>query len=175
MKKGMLLCILLALSGVVYGAESVYAGPDCSKDTDGRIFSGLWDSMFENPGKYKKYTDDIGNKDTTFKIKRLSSERISKKEAKRLMLRRAKMDGIKESEINDSGVSVQYLKTELYRQYYLIESSKGFKAIAEYYSAVARDTPPQKGKIAVSCGADLEKIYIVSDSIDGHTADFATP
>lgn len=173
MKKVLLpLLVSLYCVGAAHAADKeVYTGPDCSADSDGRLFGGLWDSMIEHPVKYKRYMDDIGDKDTKFKISRLSSEKINKDEAKRLMLRRAKMDGQTLEQIKYGGKETQYLGTDLYRQYYLIESSKGFKAIAQYYSAVAsRGT----GKVTVSCGADLEDIYIISDTISGHTADFAT-
>ncbi|QKJ87167.1 hypothetical protein PMPD1_2222 [Paramixta manurensis] len=177
MKKGMMLCVLLALSGGVHAAgktEAVYTGPDCSKDTDGRIFGGLWDSVLPNTSKYKKYVDILAKKDTILKITRLSSEKISKKEAERLMYRRAKKDGIKQSEIKDRGIVEQYLGEDLYRQYYLIESNKKFKAIAEFYSSYLPGDYPVGSKTGESCGNDIENIYIISDSIYGHTEDFSS-
>ncbi|CAY76414.1 hypothetical protein EPYR_04029 (plasmid) [Erwinia pyrifoliae DSM 12163] len=144
-KKCILLCVLMALSGMSHatiGDKKTYTGPDCSKDADGRIFGGLWDSFLPNTSKYKKYVDILAKKDTVLKVTRLSSEKISKKEAERLMYRRAKRDGIKEEEVKDRGIIDQYLGEDLYRQYYLVESNKDFKAIAEFYSSyLAGDYP----------------------------------
>jgi len=170
MKKGVLLCALLALSGLAHAADNVkpaYTGPDCSKkdgDIYGRIESGIIDSFqLDNPvnEKHMKYFNQLSGKDIKIKVTRLSSIKINKKEARSLMMRRAKMDEVKESDIKSSGLNAQYLGGDLYLQYYLIESSKGFKAIAKYYSAEG------------SCGNDLEDIYIISDHINGHTADFS--
>lgn len=177
MKKGLVLSVLLAMSVECHAegkAEAVYTGPDCSKDTDGRIFGGLWDSVLSNTSKYKKYVDILAKKDTVIKITRLSSEKISKKEAERLMYRRAKKDGIKKSEIRDRGIVEQYLGEDLYRQYYLIESNKKLKAVAEFYSSYLPGEYPVGSKIGESCGNDLENIYIISDSIYGHTEDFSS-
>lgn len=174
MKKGMLIAMLLALSGTGHAAENGFSGPDCSKDTDGRIFGGLWDSVSADDSGYKKYADILVKKDTVLKITRLSSEKISKEEAERLMYRRAKRNGYSQADIEEGGMKVQYLKMALYRQYYLIDSNKGFKAVAEYYSAVAKGNWPEDDKEAQVCGVDLENIYIISDTINGHTSDFAT-
>jgi hypothetical protein len=174
MKKGMLIAMLLAFSGTGHAADKVFTGPDCSKDTDGRIFGGLWDSVSADASGYKKYADILAKKDTVLKIIRLSSEKISKEEAVRLMYRRAKRNGYSQADIEKGGIKVQYLKMDLYRQYYLINSNKDFKAIAEYYSAVAKGDWPENDKAAQACGVDLENIYIISDTIDGHTEDFAT-
>lgn len=182
MKKGVLLFVLLGLSGVVHSAGAYaesYTGPDCSNmktDNFFRIVGGITDSLDIKDDKkinpvHEKYFEQLMGKGVKRKITRLSSEKISKDEAVRLMMRRAKMDGFNSADIEDSGIKVQYLDTDLYKQYYLIESSKGFKAIAEYYTAVASKG---KGPVAVSCGADLENIYIISDNIFGHTEDFAT-
>ncbi|WP_313681742.1 hypothetical protein [Pantoea sp.] len=177
MKKGMLIAILLAFSGSGQAAEKVFTGPDCSKDTDARIVGGITDSLNENSETsltLNKYFKEIIGKGVTRKIIRLSSEKISKEEAERLMYRRAKRDGFSAADIEKSGMRVQYLKMDLYRQYYLIESSKGFKAIAEYYSAVAKGNWPEDDKEAQACGVDLEKIYVISDTIEGHTYDFSS-
>lgn len=174
MKKGVLIAMLLAFSGAGQAADKVFTGPDCSKDTDGRIFGGLWDSFSADDSGYKKYADILANKNTVLKITRLSSEKISKEEAERLMYRRAKRHGYSQADIEKGGMKVQYLKMDLYRQYYLVDSNKGFKAIAEYYSAVAKGNWPEDDKDAQACGVDLENIYVISDTIDGHTEDFAT-
>lgn len=183
MNKSVLLYVLLALSGMSHAAsqrdEKVYNGPDCSKDTDARIVGGVTDSLGVADDTVKnqlhqKYFKQLIGKDVKRKIHRLSSEKISKDEARRLMMRRAKMDGFNQADIEESGMKVQYLKMDLYRQYYLIETNKGFKAIAEYYSAVAKGNWPEGDKEAEACGVDLENIYIISDQIYGHTEDFAT-
>ncbi|QGY31063.1 hypothetical protein [Pantoea cypripedii] len=177
MKKGMLIAMLLAFSGTGHAADKVFTGPDCSKDTDARIVGGITDSLNGISGlslTQNKYFQELIGKGVTRKITRLSSEKISKQEAERLMYRRAKRDGFSPAEIEKSGIKVQYLKMDLYRQYYLIESSKGFKAIAEYYSAVAKGNWSEDDKDAHACGVDLENIYIISDKIEGHTEDFAT-
>lgn len=177
MKKGMLIAMLLALSGTGHAAENGFSGPDCSKDTDARIVGGITDSLNEKFGEsltQSKYFQELIGKDVSRKIIRLSSEKISKKEAERLMYRRARRDGFSPEDIEKSGMKVQYLRMDLYRQYYLIESSKGFKAIAEYYSAVAKGNWPENDKEAQACGVDLEKIYVISDTLEGHTYDFAT-
>ena len=94
MKMGIAFCVLILLSGQCLAANRVsYTGPDCSKDTDSRIFGGLWDSFSPKGQKYHNYMIAIAGKGTTLNIKRLSSEKISKKEAERLMLRSAKHDG----------------------------------------------------------------------------------
>lgn len=179
MKKGILLCALLALSCVAHGAEPVYTGPDCSKDVDARIVGGITDSLqLESPvnQKHRHYFLQLIGKDVTREITRLSSELISKEEAKRLMLRRAKMDGNDRKEDISPGGSLygMYMEQDLYRQYYLIESNKGFRAIAEYYSSYYQGKWPVGSKEGESCGNDLENIYIISDVIYGHTADFAS-
>lgn len=180
MKKGVLLCVLLALSGVGQAAEKVYTGPDCSKDMDFRMIGGITDSFNlgpEGPASEKTYFKQLIGKNIKRTVTRLSSEKISKVEAKRLMFRRAKRDGIdKNSKELKAGGSyyTQYMTTDLYRQYYLIKTSAGFKAIAEYYSAYNPGNWPVGTHDAEACGADLENIYIISDTLDGHTADFAT-
>lgn len=180
MKKGVLLCVLLALSGTghaVAGDGKAYTGPDCSKDTDGRIFGGLWDSLSADNSKYKNYADILAKKDTTLKVTRLSSERIDKKEAERLMFRSAARDGYdkKDVDLKPGGSRYgMYIDEYMYRQYYLIESNKGFKAIAEFYSAYNPGRWRLGDKKAEACAADLENIFIISDRIYGHTSDFAT-
>ncbi|CAX53396.1 hypothetical protein [Erwinia pyrifoliae] len=178
MKKGLLLSVLLALSVGCHAAgkaEAVYTGPDCSKDADGPIFSGLWATFSSDKIKYKKYYDFmLSDGSDSLKITRLSSEKISKKEAERLMYRRAKRDGIKEAEIKNRGIVDQYLGEDLYRQYYLVESKDNFKLIAEFYSASLPGKYPAGSRKGQSCGNDLERIYVISDAIDGHTFDFST-
>ncbi|MEG3126334.1 hypothetical protein SC171_01565 [Pantoea cypripedii] len=177
MKKGMLIVMLLALSGMGHAADKVFTGPDCSKDTDARIVGGITDSLNGNSETsltLNKYFKEIIGKGVTRKIIRLSSEKISKEEAERLMYRRAKRDGFSSADIEKNGMKVQYLKMDLYRQYYLIESNKGFKAIAEYYSAVAKGNWPEDDKEAQACGVDLKKIYVISDIIEGHTEGFSS-
>ena len=177
MKKGVLFYTLLALSGSGHAVEKAYTGPDCSKDTDRRIFAGITDSLqLDKPvnKKHQKYFDQLIARGASIKITRLSSELISKKEALRLMLRRAKMDGVTDSQIKETALENQYLNMDLYRQYYLIESSKGFRAISEYYSSYLHGKWHEGSKEGESCGNDLENIYIISDQIYGHTVDFAT-
>lgn len=144
-------------------AKPADKAPDCSSDSDARINTALT-SSFESQG-LKKYIDSFlgtSPKDkATYKVALLSSEEINTSEKKRLMLRLAKKDNIKDSEIKSSGLESMYMGQPLYRQYYKVTSSKGFKAIAEFYSAVG------------ACAVDLENIYIISDQIDGSTPDFA--
>ncbi len=127
--------------------------PDCSADSDGRIYDALMVS-FENKGLHN-YTHALLGTDpknlATDKIELLSSEKISRAEQKRLMLRRAKKDN--ETDLDKSGLSAQYMDEPLYRQYYKITSNKGFKAIAEFYS------------VPDGCAVDLENIYIVSNQL----------
>jgi hypothetical protein len=135
--------------------------PDCSADSDGRIYDALMVS-FENKGLHN-YTRALLGTDAknlaTDKFELLSSERISKAEQKRLMLRRAKKDHT--SDLNKSGLSTQYMDEPLYRQYYKVTSNKGLKAIAEFYAAPG------------ACAVDLESIYIIADQLEGFTPNFA--
>ncbi len=177
MKKGTLILLLLLLSGLSNAAQKRYTGPDCTTDPyrQARITTGLDISVHPLPKELReKYADQLYGKDVTRKITRLSSEKISKDEAKRLMLRRAKMNNYNEADLRESGLGVQYLKTDLYRQYYLIESNKGFKAIGEFYSAYNPGDWPVGDPEAETCAADLEHVYIISEALDGHTADFKT-
>ena len=180
MKKRLVLGMLLALSAGCHAAgkpEAVYTGPDCSKDTGKRIFGGLWDSFFPEESKYHKYMNAIAGKNTTLHIVRLSSEKINKKDSERLMLRSAKRDGYdgNDKDLKPGGGRYgMYMDGDIYRQYYLIESNKGFKAIAEYYSSIFPGKYPAGSKDGESCGNDLENIYIISETVYGHTSDFAT-
>ncbi|BAE73424.1 hypothetical protein SGGMMB4_00355 [Sodalis glossinidius str. 'morsitans'] len=182
MVKSVLLPLFLTLigSGVAHAAlKAPYTGPDCSAKRDGRIVGGITDSLqLDHPvnEKHMQYFDKLIGRGITKKITRFSSEKISKAEAKRLMLRRAKMNGIKESEIKDTALENQYLiDVDFYRQYYLIKSSQGFEAIAEYYSLFLHGKWPVGLKEGESCANDLEHIYIISETIDGHTIDFGSP
>lgn len=181
MVKIVLLPLLLTLtcSGVAHAAvKAPYTGPDCSADRDGRIADGITDSLqLAHPmnERHMQYFQDLFGRGVTRKITRLSSEKISKAEAKRLMLRRAKMNGIKESEIKNTALENQYLiNVDMYRQYYLIKSSQGFEAIAEYYSSFLHGKWPVGSKKGESCANDLEHIYIISDTMEGHTLDFGS-
>ncbi len=158
-----LVILSLAIFSSCVTAKTIDRAPDCSADSDARINTALT-SSFESKG-LKKYIDSFlgtSPKDkATYKVEILSSEEINTQEKQRLMLRLAKRDGIKDSEIKSSGLQSMYMGQPLYRQYYKVTSSKGFKAIAEFYSAVG------------VCAVDLENIYIISDQIDGSTPDFA--
>ncbi len=144
-------------------AKPVDKAPDCSADSDGRISDALLVS-FESKGLHNYSHALFGNgpKDiATDKIELLSSEKISKEEQKRLMLRNAKKSDIKTTELEKSGIETAYMDEPLYRQYYKVTSSKGFKVIAEFYAA------PD------ACAVDLESIYIISDQVMGSTPNFA--
>lgn len=77
------------------------------------------------------------------------------------MLRRAKLDdNTSKNEVEPRGsLYILSMEENLYRQYYLIGSNTGFRAIAEYYST---DVPgdPDHGQF---CANDIENIYIISD------------
>ncbi len=142
-------------------AKTSDQAPDCSADSDARINTSLVTS-FANKGlnNYIHALLGYGPKDkATYKVELLSSEKISKEEQHRLMLRRAKAEG--ETNFVESGLQSQYMDEPLYKQYYKVTSTKGFKAIAEFYSAPG------------ACAVDLENIYIVSDQLEGSTPDFA--
>lgn len=137
--------------------------PDCSADSDARINNALVVS-FNSKGlnNYINALLGTGPKDrATDKVELLSTEKISKAEQKRLLLRNAKHFNLTPAETKNSGLESMYMGEPLYRQYYKITSDKGFKAIAEFYSAPG------------ACAVDLENIYIFSDQVMGFTPDFA--
>lgn len=62
--------------------------PDCSPDKDKKLVSNLFTSLKET--KYKSYAYDLIQKNSSYKITLLSSEKVSTSEKERLMTRRAK-------------------------------------------------------------------------------------
>lgn len=130
--------------------------PDCSPDLDRRLLTAVVVSLSDT--KHEYYIDKLVGKNKKYKIRLLSSNKISVAEKKRLMERRTKRDG--ESKI-DGSTKVQYLQNEIYRQYYEIETPDYPILITEFYS------------IPHYCGVDLESIYFVNEKIEGFTPDFA--
>ena len=155
-KRTLAACAILLSSHAI--AESA---PDCSPDKDARILLGLMTSTDDaNLGEYTKAFVDSSSNGKSLDIKLLSSNRMSLKEQKKLMERRAKKDNVSSSEIENSGLKSQYLGTHIFKQYYEIKASSGLHAIAEIYS------------IPHYCGVDVGEIYFVSKSIDGNTPSF---
>ena len=156
LKKTLAVCAILLSTHAV--AESA---PDCSPDKDARILLGLITSIKE--AKLDEYTNEFVDSSTngaSLNMRLLSSNRMSLKEQKKLMERRAKKDNISPSQIESSGLKAQYLGTHIFKQYYDIKTSSGLHAIAEIYS------------IPHYCGVDVGEIYFVSRSIDGNTPSF---
>ena len=154
LKKTLTITALLFSMNVM--AESA---PDCSQDQDGRILNGIVVSFIGT--KYHPLVKQMLGKDVHRTIRLLSSNEISTKEKKRLMERRAKKNGYSPKDIEDSGITMQYMQNRIFRQYYEFEVPNGPHLIAEYYS------------IPDYCGVDLESIYFISDKTEGFTPDFA--
>ena len=153
LKKTLAVCAILLSTHAI--AESA---PDCSPDKDARIYLGLVTSMKEN--NLKDYANDIVENSSNLKIKLLSSDKINLREKKRLMIRRAQQFNFTEKDIKESGIGPMYMDSNIFRQYYEITTPSGFHAIAEFYS------------IPHYCGVDLEKIHIISKTINGSTPSF---
>ena len=154
LKKTLAVCAMLLSACAV--AESA---PDCSPDKDARILLGLMTST--NEANLKEEMNDIVNNSDHLDIKQLSSTRMTLDQQRSLMKRRAMKDNYSPSDIAESGLSAQYLKTHIFKQYYDIKSPSGLHVIAEVYS------------IPHNCGVDIGNIYFVSKEIDGNTPSFA--
>lgn len=156
LKRTLAACTILLSSHAI--ADSA---PDCSPDKDARVLLGLITSTDEaNLGEYTKEVVENSSNGKSLNIKLLSSNRMSLKEQKKLMERRAKKDSVPSAELESSGLKSQYLGTHIFKQYYEIKASSGLHAIAEIYS------------IPHYCGVDVGEIYFISKSIDGNTPSF---
>ncbi|WP_414503103.1 hypothetical protein [Zymobacter sp. IVIA_5232.4 C2] len=153
-KRTLAACAILLSSHAI--AESA---PDCSPDKDARIYLGLITSTDE--ANLKEEMNDIANNSDQLNIKQLSSTRMSLKEQKALMNRRAKKNNYTASDIDEGGLSAQYLGTHIFKQYYDIKTPSGLHMIAEIYS------------IPHNCAVDIGSIYFISKAIDGNTPSFA--
>ena len=153
LKKMLVTCVILLSAHAV--AESA---PDCSPDKDKKIISNLFVSLKDT--KHGAYANDLIEKDSKSTITLLSSEKISMKDKKQLMMRRAKQFGFNEKDISDSGLKAAYLEETIYRQYYKIELKDHPSIIAEYFS------------IPHYCAVDLRSIYFISDTAEGFTPSF---
>lgn len=153
LKRTLAACAILLSSHAI--AESA---PDCSPDKDKKIVSNLFLSLQNT--KYGTYANDLIEKDGEYTITLLSSEKISIKDKKQLMTRRAKQFGFNEEDIVESGLKASYLEETIYRQYYKIELKDHPAVIAEYFS------------IPHYCAVDLRSIYFISDTTEGFTPSF---
>ena len=154
LKKTLAACIMLLSTPSL--AESA---PDCSPDKDARVLLGLTTSLNEN--KLESYEDKIINNRHNLKIRLLSSNKINKEEKEKLLIRRIKKNNYNKKDIKDSGITIQYMESKIYRQYYDIKIPGEFHAIAEIYS------------VPHNCAVDIGEIHLISNSIDGNTPNFA--
>ncbi len=173
MKKRILLCALLALSGVVHGTEPVYTGPDCSQG-DGKdeiisvvhtaLISGLGDIPKSDKArieKQDKYINsfDVGNKSLSFLVKRLASEEMKQKDVLEKLVMFS-YDKKHPEDIKPGGMLYErYMNKKVYNQFYEIKSSNGIIAISERYaipSAIGGDN------LSYEC-SDIGRVFIVTD------------
>ena len=153
LKKTLAVCVVLLSTHAI--AESA---PDCSPDKDKKIISNLFLSLKDT--KHSAYANDLIEKDGKHTITLLSSEKISMRDKKQLMMRRGKQFGFNEKDIFESGLKAAYLEEKIYRQYYKIELKDHPSIIAEYFS------------IPHYCAVDLRSIYFISETTEGFTPSF---